>query len=70
MTRNELAALLRNMTVQMTMRYGHTCQAQAFALGRDVFEGKTHAQWNRARERQFKAIMRLTLATLRLTKEA
>ena len=69
MTRTELAAVLRNMAIDMTMRYGQSCQSQAFALGKDIFEGKTHDRWDRARARQFKAIQRLTLATLRLTKE-
>lgn len=69
MTRAEYAALLRNLVIGMTMRYGLSCQGEAYARG-GTFDGKTVEQWARARNRQFKVIQRLTLATLRLTKEA
>lgn len=69
MTRAEYAALLRNLTVNMAVRYGFTCQSSGYAILRGQFEGKTVEQWQRASERQLSAIRRLTLATLRLAKE-
>ncbi len=69
MSRTEYAALLRNLTIGMTARYGLSCQGEAFASGGRVFNGKIEDQWARDRRRQFAAIQRLTLAQLRLAKE-